>query len=164
MPEDRRAEVEQPRPTTGDADAAAAERQPVQMPAGTPVAANAALATAAAVAIRQDAAEQRAASVRAQKQQARDAAVAAVNEDVGVAEATRRTGSEGSGGAANGSGTAAAGAASAGADAASDGGGDDANGTNLEPEKYVHIPEDERQQLANDFLELMQVCCGVSME
>ena len=152
MPEDRRAEVEQPRPTPADADAAAAQRQPLQLPAGTPPVANAALATAASVAIRLEAADQRAA-LKAQRQREQDAAAApAEDRKGGAAVPTQPPGSEGPAGA----------AADSRAEPARDQGeaedaGDDAEGGAPEQEPYVHIPEDERQQLANDFLELMQV-------
>ena len=156
MPEDRRAEVEQPRPMAADADAAAARRQPLQLPAGTPLAANAALATAASVAIRQDAADQRAA-LMAQRQREVIAASAGDGER-STAGPTQLAGSDGSGRAAPDSGAEPARARGVAEDAAgSEDAGVEAGGGGSEQELYVHIPEDERQQLANDFLELMQV-------
>ncbi len=154
MPEDRRAEVEQPRPTAADADAVAAQRQPLQLPAGTPPAANAALATAASVAIRQDAADQRAAALKAQRLQAQDAAAASAGDREGGAKVpTQRPGSDGLAGAGPDSGPEPVRDRGEAEDAEVN-----AEAGALEQEHYVHIPEDERQQLANDFLELMQVC------
>ncbi len=159
MPEDRRAEVEQPRPTPADADAAAAERQPLQLPAGTPPAANAALATAASVAIRQDAADQRAAALKAQQQRAQDSKTASAGDREGGAAALARVTCSGrSGGAVPDSNAEPARARKEAEDAVSSEDAEtDAAGNIPEQEHYVHIPEDERQQLANDFLELMQV-------
>ena len=134
------------------------------MPAGTPVAANAALATAAAIAIRQDAAEQRAASVRAQRRQADGPEAAAPDAKDEAVAPTQRDGSDGSGRAAATRGAGPAGAEDDANDAAGEGDGGDAEGGKLEEQElYVHIPEDERQQLANDFFELMQVCCSVTV-
>ena len=162
MPEDRRAEVQQPLQGSAEAaDAAAAEAQPVRMPAGTPLAANAALATAAAAAVRQDAAERRRASTEAQHAQQAETAAAPISLSGNARSegpyqhaaadrdaAASREGAEPAGG------TPGAGESNA---AEGPDGSDDV-GNDAEQDPYVHIPDDERRQLANDFLELMQVC------
>ena len=141
-PEDRRAEVEQPAQRSDAANTESPAHPAVQMPAGTPAAANAALASAAAAAIRQDEADR----LRSPADERKVPAWGGVTEP-GAGDQPQAPAARQPPGGAHEAVAAEQTEALDGAQSAAEAAGP----------SYVRIPEDERMQLEGDFLELMQV-------